>query len=148
MKVIFIQTIAGVARKDDVREVSDGYALNYLFPKKLAIRASETVLAAAQRRQEKEARSATEQVSVLQQTAVRLKGQVVAVPGRAADTGKLYAAITPAEVARAITTVFGVSVTGNQVTCLTPLKSLGEHTITLRLGPGVTTTMTVRVVAQ
>lgn len=148
MKVIFIQEVKDVARRDDVREVSDGYALNYLLPQGLAIRATPAALTALSQRSTHAAETATQELSAAQGLAGRLKGQVVAVQARAADTGKLYAAVSASAVARAISTAFGVTVASNQVSLLTPIKSLGEHTVTVQLRPNVSTTLTVRVVKK
>lgn len=147
MKCLFLKDVPSVARAGEVREVSDGYARNYLIPKGLAVAATPAVLRqweerrqAEQRRQEREAAHARELAAKLQETAVR-------ITARAGREGRLFGAVTAADVVQALTEQTGEQLDRRQVELEEPLHETGTYTVPIRLGPGVTAEVTVIVEA-
>ena len=147
MKCLFLKDVPSVARAGEVREVSDGYARNYLIPKGLAVAATPAVLRqweerrqAEQRRQEREAAHARELAAKLQETAVR-------ITARAGREGRLFGAVTAADVVQALNEQTGEQLDRRQVELEEPLHETGTYTVPIRLGPGVTAEVTVLVEA-
>lgn len=147
MKVILLKDIKGTGKKDQLLEVSDGFARNYLLPRKLAVEATaatlnsvETAKQAAQHREEKK-RDAAEA------TARAMKGKVIALTARAGEGGRLYGSITSSEIADALKEQHGVEIDRRKIELSDPIRAAGQYTITVRLSAGVSTHMVVNVTA-
>ncbi len=147
MKVILLQDIKGTGKKDQIIEVSDGFARNFLFPKKLALEASSASLNAVGRA--KAAEQHREQVRREEAVALaaKLKGHVITVSGRAGEGGRLYGSITAQEVADALAAQHQVKVEKRRIDLAEPIRTVGESEVNIWLYPEVTTKMTLKVVA-
>ena len=133
MKIILTQEVAGVGSAGDVAEVKDGYARNYLIPRGYAMRwtrGSESQIAGLRKTQAdralREADSAAEVASSLAETTVVLTA-------KAGDGGRLFGAVTPADIASAIKEATGVAVDRRRVEVSTPIKTIGKHQVRVRL---------------
>lgn len=129
-----MQDVAKIGRKHDIVTVSDGYGMNKLLPKGLAKPATPENIKAIER--QKEHRSNVNEASHTAFAALTaaLKGAVVEVQASANDEGKLFQAVKPADIAVAIATVAGHAISADQVVVETPIKSLGEHMVTIAFG--------------
>ncbi len=148
MKVILLQDIKGTGKKDQIIEVSDGYARNFLFPKKLAMEATSASLNAVQR-----ARAAEEHhEQVRRQEAVdlanKLKGKVIRMTARAGEKGRLYGSITAQEVADALAAQHGVTVDKRKIDLADAIREVGETEISVWLYANVTAKMIVKAEAE
>lgn len=145
MKVIFTQDVAGVARRDEVREVKKGYATNYLLPQGLALRATPQLAALATTR--RAAHQATQGKAQAQATiyAEQLKGKGVVVSGQASKQGTLYASIDAQTLAQAIRQQLGVPLSPTQLILPGHLKSIGSHEVTVDLGQGLRMNVAVTI---
>jgi len=148
VKVILLQDVKGTGKKDQILEVSDGFARNYLLPRKLAkeasaeaINAIEKAKGAAQHREELKKAEA-------EQKARELKGKVVVVKAKAGEGGRLYGSITAAEVADALKDQHQVEVDRRKIELEEPIRSTGQTTFTVRLTAGVSARMLLNVVAE
>lgn len=146
MKVILKQDVRGVGRKGDVKDVNDGYANNFLLPKKLAEFASkENVLkfekekAARQAEEEKHKKEASEKMKILEAQTVFLKK-------KANEKGHLFEKIKPEEVASFINKNFGIEILPEFLKMENPIKEIGETEISLEMF-GVKGKVKVRVEA-
>lgn len=132
MKVILLKDVRGVGQHGEVKEVADGYALNLLFPKKLAEPATEekvTKLSAEKAAHDAEAAKREEELTA---QVVALKNKRVVLSARATDKGGLFKAITAADVVRAIKAEHNADIPAEVVHFAEPIKTLGEHTVTLQ----------------
>ncbi|MEK7631291.1 MAG: 50S ribosomal L9 C-terminal domain-containing protein [Patescibacteria group bacterium] len=143
MKVIFLKP-APPYRSGDVADVAEGYAQNYLFPHKLAMRASAAAEAAAKQRVAKETAATARGHEATQNLLRKMHGQTVAVPAKASPSGTLYAALTPALIAAALQAQFGEALPAALQAQLPHLKHAGEQVVTLRY-PGQNATFTLKV---
>ena len=145
MKVVFTKNVPGVGQPDEVREVSDGYALNYLLPRKLALQATPAVLAAvttrAGRKQQEQGKLAAQANGFLSQ----LQNRVVTVKAKASPSGTLYAALSSDDVAEAIQNASKVPVGPAQLVLDEHLKTIGDHQISVRLAGNLVAHLTIRV---
>lgn len=132
MKVLLLKDVYKLGRAGEVKRVADGYGRNYLLPQGLAVLATEGALKQAERIRAEAAakRSAlNEEMSVI---AERIQGLRLAFPARASETGKLYGSVTTQMLAEAISRKAGVEISRRQIDSQ-PLRSLGEHTVHVRL---------------
>ena len=149
MKVILLKDVKGTGKKDQVLEVSDGFARNFLLPRKVAIEATSDAVNAIERA--KGAAKHREDVKQSEAEALSrsLKGKVVVVKVRAGEGGKLYGSITSQEIADAIKTQLGVEIDKRKVyhELTEPVKSLGQTTVNLKLYAGVSARIIANIVA-
>src|ERR1051325_7757153 len=146
MKIVLTQEVRTLGAPGDVVEVADGYARNFLIPRKLAIRASEGALkqvAAIRRTRElREVRS----LEQAQEIAGRINSLTIRVKAKAGDGGRLFGQVTPASIAEAIAKAGGPKIDRKRLHIDAPIKSLGSHAVSLRLHPEVDAKISFEVV--
>ncbi|MBA3725925.1 MAG: 50S ribosomal protein L9 [Armatimonadetes bacterium] len=134
MKIILNQTIAKLGKEGQVVKVADGFARNFLFPKKLARVADKTSLDRLEREQQKAAAETEKTRGNAEKLAAKIDGQTVRVIGSTAKGAtKLFGAITSSDVAEAIKSTTGVEVDKRTVALLHPIKRLGVYNILVDL---------------
>ncbi|MGI5877799.1 MAG: 50S ribosomal protein L9 [Christensenellales bacterium] len=148
MKVILQQDVKGSGRQGDVVDVSDGYARNYLFPRKLAVPADTSRLNSLRRHQEAQAHRAATAEDRARDEAARIDGKSVRVAVRAGENGKLFGSVSTREVADALKRQLGFTFDRKKITLDEHIKQLGEYEAQLRLYAGVTATIKVLVTAE
>ena len=147
MKVILLQDIKKVGKKGDVIEASDGYARNFLFPKKLAQEATEANLHILNNKKENERKKKLEEMEAAQKLASELKGKEITIKAKTGDNGKLFGAITSKDVAELIKTQYKVEIDKKKIVMDT-IKLAGGYDIDIKLYPEVSTKMKVVIVPQ
>ena len=134
MKVILTQNVERLGQAGEVKEVATGYARNYLIPKGLALAATPGSLkqwnAQQKAQQVQEERLAAQAGELIRQ----LSEQVLTFEAKAGPTGRLYGSVTTGDIAEALEREFGISVDRRKILS-DPLREVGEHTISVRLGP-------------
>lgn len=134
MKVILNQTVPKVGKQGTVVTVADGFARNYLFPRKLAILADKRQIAALDRRNERVAVKTAGHKSSAETVQEQLNGKTVRVEGKVGkDTGKLFGAITSQDVVDLIQKQLGVTIEKKNVALIEPIKRLGRHIVEIDL---------------
>ena len=148
MKLILTAPVEKLGLAGDVVEVKDGYGRNYLVPRGLAIawtRGGEKQIAGIKRaRDAREIRG----VDHAQQVRAELEGLTIELGVRAGDSGRLFGAVTPADVASAIKKAGGPAVDKRSVEIAKPIKTVGTHTVGVKLHDAVTAHIQLAVVAQ
>ncbi len=143
MQVIFLKDVRGVGKLDDLKDVADGYALNFLIPKKLAVQATKEKIVehTKQRAQEKEMQHmhASEIAAVLE----KIDGSRIVLKAKANEHGHLFKSLRAEDIAREISMHTNVAVNPALIS-VEPIKSVGEYTAELRSG-GVSAKVTVAV---
>ena len=145
MKVILLQDIKGSGKKDQIIEASDGFARNYLIPRKLAKEATAEVLnsieksKAADRHREEVRRNEAEARSR------ELKGKVIQLTVRGGENGKLYGAVTSEQIAAAIKEQYGFEIDRRKIEMEESIRTAGQSFVTLKLFTGVSVRMIVNV---
>jgi len=147
MKVILQQDVRGQGKKGQLIEISDGYARNYLLPRKLAVPATaENLNAMKQQEKAKRMQEQAEREAALE-TAEKLKSVVVKVPAKAGTGGRLFGSVTSKEVSEALKNQFKVEIAKSKIILAEPIKSFGTYQLKCKLGYEVTGTIQV-VVAE
>lgn len=145
MRVLLLKEVKGLGKPGDIKEVAGGYAANYLFPHKLAEPATEGSVKVAQQVKEAETRKVEKKANEAKILAAKLQGQTVVLKARSGEGDRLYGSITAQDVAEALTKSTGLAIDKRVVAMEHPIKALGRHDVTLRLGGGNTATVTVMV---
>jgi|DewCreStandDraft_5_1066085.scaffolds.fasta_scaffold00196_15 large subunit ribosomal protein L9 len=148
MKVYFLKDVPGVARAGEIKDVAEGYARNYLLPRKLAVAATEAVIDQARARQAAEARRAAREAEELRELAGRLDGLTVTVAVRAGKEGRLYGSVTAADIAEAISARVGRPVDRRRVELEAPIRKTGEYQVVVRLSRDLAPRVNVVVTGQ
>lgn len=147
MKVILLQDVKNMGKKGDVVEASDGYARNFLFPKKLAEQANNNNLHVLNAKKENERKKKLAELEEAQKLASELKGKEITIKAKVGDSGRLFGAITNKDVAALINTQFKLAIDKKKVVMDT-IKVAGTYDIEIKLYPEVTTKMKVIIVQQ
>ena len=147
MKVILLQDVKKMGKKGDVIEASDGYARNYLFPRKLAEEATANALHVVNAIKENERKKKLAELEAAQKLAAELKGKEVTINAKAGDNGRLFGAITNKDVAEAINSEFNLSIDKKKVVVNT-IKVAGTYEVEVKLYPEVSTKMKVNIVPK
>ncbi len=145
MKVILLQDIKGTGKKDQILEISDGYARNYLLPRKLAREATVEALNSIERAKSADKHREEVRRAEAEQQARDLKGKVVQLSVRGGENGKIYGSVTNDQIAAALKEQLGVDVDKRKIEVEEPIKNAGQAFINLKLMAGVSTRMIVNV---
>ena len=146
MKVILQQDVRGQGKKGQLVEVSDGYARNFLLPKKLAVAATaENINTMKQQEKARKAQEAAEKAEA-EATAARLEGLTVKVAAKAGEGGRLFGAVTAKEISEALLAQHALNVAKTKIVLEEPIKSCGAYQLKCKLGYEVTGTVNVVVV--
>ena len=145
MKVILQQDVRGHGKKGQLVEVSDGYARNFLLPKKLAVSATaENVNTMKQQEKARKAQQAAEKAEA-EATAKKLEGLMVKIPAKAGEGGRLFGAVTAKEISEALAAQHGLNIAKAKLVLDEPIKSCGGYQVKAKLGYEVTGTVNVMV---
>ena len=144
MKVILLQDVKGKGKKGQMLEVSDGYARNFMLPKKLAIEATpdaiNTMRMNDKATQERIAREKAEALA----TSKKLREMTVVVKAKGGGAGRLFGSVTNAEIADALAKN-GVKLDKRKIVIADPIKNVGTYTVTCKLGYEITAPLTVKI---
>ena len=145
MKVILLQDVRGKGKKGQMLEVSDGYARNYMLPRKMAIEATadavNTMRMNDKATQERIAREKAEAM----ETAKKLREMTVTVTAKGGGNGRLFGSITNQEIADALKAKTGIALDKRKIVISDAIKNVGTYTVTCKLGYEITAPLTVKI---
>ena len=145
MKVMLLTDVKGQGKKDQIVNVSDGYARNFLLPKGLAVAADAKIMndvknkEAAKKHREEEERKAALEIKA------RFEGIVVKLYATAGADGKFFGSVTSKEIAEALSEQFGIDVDKRKINLADPIKAFGTYTADVKLYPEITGKLNVLV---
>ena len=146
MKVIFNADVRGQGKKGELKEVSDGFARNYLLPRKLASEATaENINTLKLKEKARQAQMAAEKAQA-EESAKRLAEVNVTIKARAGQGGKLFGAVTSQEISDALKEPFGLVIEKNKIVQAEPIKAFGSYEVKAKLGYEVTGTINLLVI--
>jgi len=145
MKVILIKDVPGYGTFGDIVNVKDGFANNYLIPRGLALPATEGNIKHVQDVLRQKRRKLEREKAKAQEIAEKIDGLVIEIARPVGVTGKLYGAVTVSEIADKIKELAGVEVDKKKIMLKSPIKNVGRYTLTVKLHPEVSATITVDV---
>lgn len=144
MEVIFLQDVAGVAKRGEVKQVTSGYAQNFLLPRGLAEIATPGKVAAMKELAERKAVNKQAESEELVQRISGLEGKRITITAKANPKGGLFSAVTAEDIIQALET----KLTPEQIVIAQPIKTVGEHIVKVRAGENATATIIVDVKAK
>ena len=137
IKVVLLKDVKGIGKAGEVKQVSRGYAVNYLFPQKLAVEATPKVLNELKQKQTAMAKRQQKEKERAEQIKAALAGKKIVLKHKAGEQGRLFGSVTPKEIAQHIEKEFGFSLSRKNISLPAPIKTLGEHKAEIDLGHGI-----------
>ena len=149
MKVLLREDVDNLGKKGDLVDVADGYARNYLIPRRMAIRAEKGALKQAESLKRGHNARLSKQKVEFETLASKLIAQgALQISARAGDEGKLFGSVTAADIAAAVTAQSGVAVDRRDVHLEEPIRSIGTHEVRVKLFHEVEPVITVEVITE
>lgn len=145
MKVILQQDVKGKGKKGQMIEVSDGYARNFLFPKKVAIPATADNLNTMKLQEKARLAQLAADKAEAEATAKKLQGCTVKIASRAGAGGKLFGSVTSKEISEALAKQFDINIEKNKIVQPEPIKAFGTYQVKCKLGFEIAGTINVVV---
>ncbi len=146
MKVILLQDIKGKGKKGQCIEASDGYARNYLLPRKLAVEANADNLNTMRMNDKAAAEKAAKERAEALEISRKLKELTVTVAAKGGGAGRLFGSVTSLEIAEALRAQHGISIDKRKIVIEDPIKNAGTYTLKCRLGYEIIGELTVKIV--
>lgn len=148
MKVLLRQDISGVGRRGDIVSVSSGHARNFLLPRGLAIAATDgAVVQATSMRRARDLREAADRESA-QAIVAELAKRTIQVQAKAGSEGRLFGSVTATDISQAVSTQTGITLDRKSIEIASPIRTVGDHSVTVELFAGITGTISLSVSAS
>ncbi|MDD5945098.1 MAG: 50S ribosomal protein L9 [Clostridia bacterium] len=148
MKLILLEDVKGVGKKGDVINKSDGYALNFLIPKKLAVEATKSNINDLELKKKSEEKRQKEELEEAKRLGDELKDKVVKVSVKAGENGKVFGSVTNKEIAAALLQQTGIDIDKKKISFGEPIKMVGRRIVKIKLHPKVTIEMAVEIAGE
>lgn len=144
MKVILTQDVKGLGKKGELVNASDGYARNFLFPRKLAAQANSQAMTELKNREDSKKHKIDVETQQAKASADKINGKTVKVTAKAGQGGRLFGSVTAKEIAAVMKTQFGIDIDKRKIT-VDDIKAFGTYPATVKLYQGVTAEFSVTV---
>ncbi|MFC7370786.1 50S ribosomal protein L9 [Fictibacillus iocasae] len=145
MKVVFLQDVKGKGKKGEIKNVSEGYARNYLLPNKLATEANKGAVATVEGQKKSEEKKAQQMKEEAQALKEKLAEMTVTIPTKSGEGGRVFGSVTSKQIAEGLKKA-GVTIDKRKIELNDPIKALGFTNVSVKLHPEVTGTIKVHVV--
>lgn len=148
MKVILLQDIKNVGRKEQILEANDGYARNYLFPKKLAIEATKDNMAKLQAKKTSEANKKKAEIEANREIAKKIEKVELIIKAKAGDNSRIFGGITSKEIAEELKKQHNFEIDKKKIVLKETIKNLGRYSVELKFGDGINAKLTINVTGE
>ena len=145
MKVILLQDVRGKGKKGQMLEVSDGYARNFMLPKKIAIEATPDAINTMRMNDKAAAEKAAKERAEAMEISKKLRELTVTVTAKGGGAGKLFGSVTNQEIADALKAATGITLDKRKIVIADPIKNVGTYTVTCKLGYEISAPLTVKI---
>ena len=145
MKVVLLQDVKSQGKKDDLINVSDGYARNFLLPKKLAVIADNKALSDAKAKEESKKHKIEVEKAAANDTAAKMDAVLVKIGASAGADGKLYGSVTSSDIADELAKQHGIEIDRRKIQMDGAIKAFGQYDLEVKLYPEITGTVHVLV---
>ena len=146
MQVILLQDVKGKGKKGQMLEVSDGYARNFMLPKKLAVEATADAINTMRMNDKAAAEKAAKERAEALEISKQLKELILVVTAKGGGAGRLFGSVTNQEIADALKAKTGIALDKRKIVISDPIKSVGTYTVTCKLGYEISAPLTVKIV--
>lgn len=148
MKVILLQDIKNVGKKNEVINANDGYARNFLFPKKLAVEANKENMLKLEAKQASNAHKKNLEIEENKKKAKQIEEITLSLKVKAGANGKTFGGITTKEIAEGLKKQTGIDIDKKKIALKETIKTLGTYTVEIKFGDGVNAQLKISVVPQ
>lgn len=145
MKVILLQDVKGKGKKGQMLEVSDGYARNFMLPRKLAIEATADAINTMRMNDKAAAEKAAKERAEALEISKQLRAMTLTVKAKGGGAGRLFGSVTNQEIADALKASAGITLDKRKIVISDPIKSVGTFTVQCKLGYEITAPLTVKI---
>ena len=145
MKVILLQDVKGKGKKGQMLEISDGYARNYLLPRKLAVEATADAVNTKNMNDKAAAEKAAKERAEALEISHKLREMTLVVTAKGGGAGRLFGSVTNQEIAEALKAKSGINLDKRKIVITDPIKSVGTFTVQCKLGYEITAPLTVKI---
>ena len=145
MKVVLLKDVPGKGKKDEIVSVSDGYARNFLFPRKLAAEADAKILNDIKNKEAAKARRIELEKQAAREMAEKLQSLLVKITIQSGADGKLYGSVGTKDIAEALAAQHGVEIDKRKIVLDSPIKAYGTYTVDVKLYPEIAGKLNVLV---
>lgn len=145
MKVILLQDVKSLGKKGEIVDVSDGYARNFIFPKKYGVEANAKNLNDLKLQKANDEKVAAENLAKAKELSEQLKDRKVVVKLKAGEGGKTFGSVSSKEIAEAAAEQLDLEIDKKKIQIADPIKNLGDYEVTVKLHPQVNATLKVTV---
>ena len=146
MKVILLQDVKGKGKKGQMLEISDGYARNYLLPRKLAVEATADAVNTKKMNDKAAAEKAAKERAEAVEISKKLRELTLTVTAKGGGAGKLFGSVTNQEIADALKANTGIALDKRKIVISDPIKNVGTYTVQCKLGYEIVAPLTVKIV--
>ena len=146
MKVILLQDVKGKGKKGQMLEVSDGYARNFMLPKKMAIEATADAINTMRMNDKAAAEKAAKERAAAMDISHKLREMTLTVTAKGGGAGRLFGSVTNQEIADALKASAGIVLDKRKIVIAEPIKNVGTYTVTCKLGYEISAPLTVKIV--
>lgn len=145
MKVILLQDVKGKGKKGQMLEISDGYARNYLLPRKLAVEATADAVNTKKMNDKAAAEKAAKERAEALEISRQLREMTLVVTAKGGGAGRLFGSVTNQEIADALKAKSGIALDKRKIVINDPIKSVGTYTVQCKLGYEISAPLTVKI---
>lgn len=145
MKVILLQDVKGKGKKGQMLEVSDGYARNYMLPRKIAVEATADAVNTMRMNDKAAAEKAAKERAEALEISKQLREMTLVVTARGGGAGRLFGSVTNQEIADALAAKTGIRLDKRKIVIADPIKAVGTYTVQCKLGYEITAPLTVKI---
>lgn len=145
MKVILLQDVKGKGKKGQMLEISDGYARNYLLPRKLAVEATADAVNTKKMNDKAAAEKAAKERAEAVEISKKLRELTLTVTAKGGGAGKLFGSVTNQEIADALKANTGIALDKRKIVISDPIKNVGTYTVQCKLGYEIVAPLTVKI---
>lgn len=148
MKIILLEDVKSVGKKGELVELKEGYAKNFILPKKLGVEATSTNMNNLKLQKQNEEKIAKEQLEAAQALAKEVEEMLVKLSIKSGEGGKTFGSVSSKEIAKAVSDQYGKEIDKKKIQMADAIKTIGTHEVTVKLHPKVTAKLRVQVQAQ
>ena len=148
MKVILLDNVKGVGKKDEIINASDGYARNFLLPKNLAVEANSENMSKLKSKQDANAYKKGQEKEEAKKTADKLSKILLKVPVKSGENGKIFGGVSAKEISELLKSEYKIDIDKKKIEVKETIKTLGTRTITIKLYEGVIGKLKIDVISK
>lgn len=145
MKVILLQDIKNVGRKDEIINANDGYARNYLFPKKLALEATKDNLLKLQAKKDSQTHKKNLEIEEFKKQAKKIEDIILEIKVKAGENGKIFGGVTAKEISEELNKQYKINIDKKKISLKETIKNIGRFSVDIKFGDGITAKLTINI---